>query len=68
MKIEEKISLLKKTIKEIKNISQNLDHDYISKKKIEELNKEIKRLKNGIRESADELEEFIKEQNGWYWG
>ena len=64
MKIEEKISLLKKTIEEIKNISENLDYDLISEKKIEELNKEIKRLKIGIRESADELEEFIKEQNG----
>ena len=64
MKIEEKISLLKKTINEIKNISESLDHDLISEKKIEELNKEIKRLKIGIRESADELEEFIKEQNG----
>ena len=63
MKIEEKISLLKKTLKEIKNISENLDHDYISEKKIEELNIEIKRLKNGIKESAEELEEFIKEQN-----
>ena len=63
MKIEEKISLLKKTIKEIKNISENLDNDYISEKKIEELNVEIKRLKNGIKESAEELEEFIKEQN-----
>tara|TARA_B100000902_G_scaffold13429_1_gene16342 strand:+ start:358 stop:552 length:195 start_codon:yes stop_codon:yes gene_type:complete len=63
MKIEEKISLLKKTIKEIKNISENLDNDYISEKKIEELNVEIKRLKNGIKESAAELEEFIKEQN-----
>ena len=63
MKIEEKISLLKKTIKEIKNISENLDNDYISEKKIEELNIEIKRLKNGIKESAEELEEFIKEQN-----
>ena len=63
MKIEEKISLLKKTIKEIKNISENLDNNYISEKKIEELNVEIKRLKNGIKESAEELEEFIKEQN-----
>ena len=63
MKIEEKISLLKKTIKEIKKISENLDNDYISEKKIEELNIEIKRLKNGIKESAEELEKFIKEQN-----
>jgi len=66
MKIEEKISLLKKTINEIKNISQNLDHDYESKKKIEELNKEIMSLKKGIRESAEELEEFIEDQNARY--
>jgi len=63
MKIEEKISLLKKTINEIKNISQNIDHDYESKKKIEELNKEIMSLKKRIRESVEELEEFIEDQN-----
>jgi len=32
------------------------------------LNNEISRLKNGIKESAEELEDFIKEQNAWYWG
>jgi len=63
MKIEEKISLLKKTISEIKNISEKLDNDYFYEKKIAELNKEISRLKNGIKESAEELEDFIKEQN-----
>ena len=63
MKIEEKISLLKKTISEIKNISKKLDNDYVYEKKIAELNKEISRLKNGIKESAEELEDFIKEQN-----
>ena len=63
MKIEEKISLLKKTISEIKNISQKLDNDYVYEKKIAELNEEISRLKNGIKESAEELEDFIKEQN-----
>ena len=63
MKIEEKISLLKKTISEIKNISEKLDNDYVYEKKIAELNKEISRLKNGIKESAEELEDFIKEQN-----
>ena len=68
MKIEEKISLLKKTISEIKNISEKLDNDYVYEKKIAELNKEISRLKNGIKESAEELEDFIKEQNAWYWG
>ena len=63
MKIEEKISLLKKTISEIKNISETLDNNYVYKKKIAELNEEISRLKNGIKESAEELEDFIKEQN-----
>ncbi len=63
MKIEEKISLLKKTISEIKNISEKLDNDYVYEKKIAELNEEISKLKNGIKESAEELEDFIKEQN-----
>jgi len=63
MKIEEKISLLKKTISEIKTISEKLDNDYVYEKKIAELNEEISRLKNGIKESAEELEDFIKEQN-----
>ncbi len=63
MKIEEKISLLKKTINEIKNISEKLDNDYAYEKKIAELSEEILRLKNGIKESAEELEDFIKEQN-----
>ena len=63
MKIDEKISLLKKTIHEIKNISENLDNDHILEKKIEELNKELSRLKKGINESIEELEEFIKEEN-----
>ena len=63
MKIEEKISLLKKTISEIKNISEKLDNDYVYEKKIAELNEEISRLKNGIKESAEELEDYIKEQN-----
>ena len=63
MKIEEKISLLKKTISEIKNISEKLDNDNVYEKKIAELHEEILRLKNGIKESADELEDFIKEQN-----
>ena len=63
MKIEEKISLFKKTINEIKNISEKLDNDNVYEKKIAELNKEISRLKKGIKESAEELEDFIKEQN-----
>ena len=63
MKIDEKISLLKKIIQEIKNISENLDNDNNFKKKIDELNKELSGLKKGIRESVEELEEFLEEEN-----
>ena len=63
MKIDEKISLLKKIIQEIKNISENLDSDNISEKKIDELHKELSGLKKGIRESVEELEEFLEEEN-----
>ena len=61
MKIDEKISLLKKIIQEIKNISENIDDDNIYKKKVDELNKELLRLKKGISESVEELEEFLEE-------
>ena len=61
MKIDEKISLLKKIIKEIKNISKNLDNDNNYEKKIDELNKELFSLKKGISESITELEEFLEE-------
>ena len=63
MKIDEKISLLKKTIQEIKNISENLDNDNNFEKKIDELNKELSGLKKGIRASVEELEEFLEEEN-----
>ena len=63
MKIYEKISLLKTTIKEIKKISQNLKIDNISKAKINELNEEILRLKSGISENVEELEKILEEEN-----
>ena len=63
MKIEDKISLLKKIIKEIKNISENLDNDNDFEKKIDALNKELLGLKKGIKESVEELEELIEEEN-----
>ena len=63
MNIDEKISLLKKIIQEIKNISENLDNDNNFEKKIDELNKELSGLKKGIRESIVELEEFLEEEN-----
>ncbi len=63
MKIDEKISLLKKIIQEIKNISKNLDNDNNYEKKIHALNQELSVLKKGIRESVKELEEFLEEEN-----
>ena len=63
MKISKKISLLKITIEEIKNISENLNNDNIFEKRIDELNKELTMLKKGISESIDELEKFLEEEN-----
>jgi methyl-accepting chemotaxis protein len=63
MKINDKLSQLKKTIEEIKNISEKLGNDNVFETKIDELNKEISRLKKGISESAEELEEFLGEEN-----
>jgi len=63
MTINDKLSQLKKTIAEIKNISEKLGNDNVLNNKIDELNKEVSRLKKGIGESIDELEEFLKEEN-----
>ena len=63
MKIDEKISLLKKIIQQIKTISENLDNDNNFEQKIYELNKELSGLKKGIRESVEELEEIFEEKN-----
>ena len=63
MKIYEKISQLKKNIKDIHNLSEKIDYNQFYKNKIEELNKEIIRLKTGINESVEELEEFLGEED-----
>ena len=63
MKIDDKISILKKTIQEIKNITDNKNNNDVSEKKIDELNNEILKLKQGIIESIEELEEFLEEDN-----
>lgn len=63
MKNNEKVSQLKKTIQEIKNISEKMDKNNIYKTKIEELNYEISRLKKGISKSVNELEEFFGDED-----
>tara|TARA_Y100001970_G_scaffold1388_1_gene1688 strand:- start:21791 stop:21991 length:201 start_codon:yes stop_codon:yes gene_type:complete len=63
MKINEKISHIKKTIQEIKNISENSNIDSDSKVRVRELNNEILKLKEGIVENINELEEILEDEN-----
>ena len=63
MTINEKLSQIKTTIEEIKNITQKIEKDNILETKIEEMTKEISRLKKGIGESIDELDEILREEN-----
>ena len=50
-------------IQEIKNISQNSNDENIYQHKIDQLNKELLRLKKGINDSVAELEHIIEEDN-----
>ena len=63
MKIYEKILKLKKNIQDIQNLSEKTDNNQAYENKIEELNNEILRLKRGISESVEELEEFLGEED-----
>jgi hypothetical protein len=59
----EKLTQIKTTIKEIKKIIGNLGNYNASESKIEEMKKEISRLKKGIKESIDELDQITGEEN-----
>ena len=63
MKINEKLSQIKKTIEEIKNITEKLGNDNALESKIEEMTKEILKLKKGIGESIDELDQILGEED-----
>ena len=63
MTINEKLSQIKKTIEEIKNITEKLDNDNALESKIEEMTKEISKLKKGIGESIDELDQILGEED-----
>ena len=63
MKIHKKILQLKKNIQDIHNLSEKIDNNQSYKNKIEELSNEILRLKTGISESIEELEEFLGEED-----
>ena len=63
MTINEKLSEIKTTIEEIKKISGNLGNDNVLESKIVEMTKEISRLKKGIGESIDELDQILGEED-----
>ena len=63
MTINEKLSQIKKTIEEIKNITEKFGNDNALESKIEEMTKEILKLKKGIGESIDELDQILGEEN-----
>ena len=63
MTINEKLSQLKTTIEEIKKMTRNLGNDNVLESKIAEMTKEISRLKKGIGESIDELDQILGEED-----
>ena len=63
MTINEKLSQIKKTVEEIKNITEKLGNDNALESKIEEMTKEISKLKKGIGESIDELDQILGEED-----
>ena len=63
MTINEKLSKINTTIEEIKKITDNLSNDNALELKIEEMTKEISKLKQGIGESIDELDQILREED-----
>ena len=63
MTVNEKLSQIKTTIEEIKKMTRNLGNDNVLESKIVEMTKEISRLKKGIEESIDELDQILGEED-----
>ena len=63
MTVNEKLSQIKTTIKEIKKMTRYLGNDNVLESKIAEMTKEISRLKKGIGESIDELDQILGEED-----
>ena len=63
MTVNEKLSQIKTTIEEIKKMTANLGSDNALESKIEEMTKEISRLKKGIGESIDEIDQILGEED-----
>ena len=63
MTINEKLSQINTTIEEIKKITDKLSNDNALELKIEEMTKEISKLKKGIGESINELDQILGEED-----
>ena len=63
MTVNEKLSQIKTTIEEIKKMTKNIGNDNLLESKIEEMTKEISKLKKGIGESIDELDQILGEED-----
>ena len=63
MTINKKLSQINTTIEEIKKITDNLSKDNALELKIEEMTKEISKLKKGIGESINELDQILGEED-----
>ena len=63
MTVNEKLSQIKTKIEEIKKMTRNLGNDNVLESKIEEMTKENLRLKKGIEESVDELDQILGEED-----
>ena len=63
MTVLKKLSQIKIKIEEIKKMTGNLANDNVLESKIAEMTKEIARLKKGIGESIDELDQILGEED-----
>jgi len=64
MDVLKKIKLIREKINGLNNLNQELiETNLANKNKINSLEKKIKLLKNGIKESADDIEQIIKDSN-----
>ena len=64
MDVLKKIKLIREKINGLNNLNQELiETNMANKNKINSLEKKIKLLKNGIKESADDIEQIIKDSN-----
>ena len=64
MKILDKLKNIKENLNAVKKLNEDIVESHLAKKnKIDTLNKKIKIVKNGINESADEIEKFIKDSD-----